>query len=1027
MHKELDKQFFKSLKRWITLISNVRFIVDEKTKIELIVLLINKFIFIQTLVNLGVIDSQWLNNAWEFSKRRFYSESRLIVLKKFFGQLEAWFDEYYNIELFKQNILEHVDTKEDNITLFYRNIQLILGLNNSQIPSSESKGITHYNYRYINEDIFGKAYESYLAERHDKGIYYTPAHITEFIVEKTVGKVFDQLLAEIELQIKEENFEEVKRLTHKFLSIKILDPACGTGSFLIKALRIIRKKYSIVNQLIKNVEDSDRELSHIETKKESELISRIFIKHIYGTDLDKLALNIAKVNVWLEAIKLTPSQFRIDKFRKKANYILPTLDMNFVHGNAVLGLPDTLVFDFFRQKKSVLRQLFEMRNSYLVDFRNSKLVEKIENLKSNLRKELDENFLGHLEDMKLTSDILKETTPLHWALEFWHVFFNQNGIPLNDDSGFDVVIGNPPYIDSETMTKVSPNIRQYCAKIYESGSGNWDMFCIFIERGIKLTKKDGYFSYIIPNKLISADYADATRSLLKRYKIEILRDYSRVKVFDAAVYPIVLVINKKPWDGKDVVSVEILFETGGNVPTVVQHDDISLKDLYSLSGNIWSPALDPTLDIFNKIIKNSLPLTNYSTIRGAATVSESYEIAEKLIESSNVQRSDYLKFINTGTIDKYISLWGIVPTRYIKKTYLKPVISMKGLKHISEKRLREARSEKIIIAGMGLELECIHDNGEYLAGKSTVIVLTDKVNLKVLVGVLNSALATYVLRKMFGNLALRGGYVRIGPPQIREIPIPINILNSEMIKKKLEGLVDRIITLKKCHFKFRELWQDWSTKLKTNQFNLYQILLEDQRKSKIENLNKIWILNANLYPDQDVKFMEKNFRHLKIKGDYYKSNLRIYGVRNNEETLIYKIEFLTRELMIHVYLSILRLLYSAKRVQRLSHLFSKTEVPVIHQDAVNGIVSILKGAGHEFERWQKRENIKLEKPYDIIKCDNEIETLQAEIDAYTFFGSDLTQEEMGTIMSSLNQPIYYQEHVLENLTQITEAFKNSEN
>jgi len=76
------------------------------------------------------------------------------------------------------------------------------------------------------------------------------------------------------------------------------------------------------------------------------------------------------------------------------------------------------------------------------------------------------------------------------------------------------VIGNPPYIDSEWLTKTNPELREYCNSRYQSAKGNWDIFCIFIEKALNLCKKSGLSSMIVPNKLFSSDYAQALRAFL---------------------------------------------------------------------------------------------------------------------------------------------------------------------------------------------------------------------------------------------------------------------------------------------------------------------------------------------------------------------------------------------------------------------------------------------------------------------------------------------------------------------------------
>ena len=102
--------------------------------------------------------------------------------------------------------------------------------------------------------------------------------------------------------------------------------------------------------------------------------------------------------------------------------------------------------------------------------------------------------------------------------------------------GFDVVIGNPPYIDSEMMTRTQPELREIYKTIYQSAKGNWDLFIIFIERGIQLQKESGVISYIVPNTLIGAAYSKALRKMLLNHSILEIRDYSKVDVVLPTVF-----------------------------------------------------------------------------------------------------------------------------------------------------------------------------------------------------------------------------------------------------------------------------------------------------------------------------------------------------------------------------------------------------------------------------------------------------------------------------------------------------------
>jgi hypothetical protein len=194
IREDLDKKFFESLKSWTKKLSEIEFDTDDKTKVELIIGLINKFIFIQTLDDYGVVDFRWLKNTWDHAEQRWGSKGKYQVLREFFREVIDWFYEFYDTELFRGQVLGHIKKDQDNIDKFYDNLQLVLGLLYWQTALGEYRGIMQYNFRYIDEDIFGKAYETFLAEvRHDEGIYYTPSYITEYIVENTVGKLMDEL------------------------------------------------------------------------------------------------------------------------------------------------------------------------------------------------------------------------------------------------------------------------------------------------------------------------------------------------------------------------------------------------------------------------------------------------------------------------------------------------------------------------------------------------------------------------------------------------------------------------------------------------------------------------------------------------------------------------------------------------------------------------------------------------------------------------------------------------------------------
>ena len=571
---ELDKWFLESLRTWVKKLSEVEFSVDDKRKLELIMGLINKFIFVQTLDDYGVIEFNWIRKRWNYHEQMWQRKGKLMVLEKFFDELDDWFYLYYDTELFKENNLSHVKRDNENISRLYNNLRLVLGLTYLQMPFGALKGIMQFNFRYIDEDVFGKAYETFLAGvRHDEGVYYTPKYITQYIAENTVVRIFDGLLGQIKEKLESEDFEQAERLVKRFASISVLDPACGSGSFLIKAIRLISGRYIVLNQL---VDDTERRLikknaehmgsldppHEVKVKFEQiaeirkiagpktgrELISRILVRHVHGNDLDKMALEVAKVNIWLEAIKLAPKEFRFDKLPAETNYILPILRINLCNGDSVFGLPEDSTVDLlFGSHRTDIVKLWELRQGYIDNPMRPELVDEVEETKEKLRRELDSEFRKILEAKQL-SQVLSESKPFHWALEFWHLYFDPTGNPLpENERGADVVLGNPPYERIQVLKKKSPAYVNYLdSSGLRAATKNYDLAVIFIEKGAKLLKEDGEFGYIVTNKFIQANYGEGIRDYLSKGQfIRELIDFGDQQVFDDATTYTALLFLKK--------------------------------------------------------------------------------------------------------------------------------------------------------------------------------------------------------------------------------------------------------------------------------------------------------------------------------------------------------------------------------------------------------------------------------------------------------------------------------------------------
>ena len=342
----------------------------------------------------------------------------------------------------------------------------------------------------------------------------------------------------------------------------------------------------------------------------------------------------------------------------------------------------------------------------------------------------------------------------NWQAEFPQVFAK---------GGFDVVIGNPPYVDSETMTKSIPEERGYIAKKYQYAKGNWDLFIAFIEKAIKLSRENGAVSLIVPNKLIAAKYGVELRKYMASKCIYELVDYSDVRIFeDAAVYPCIFTLTNK--QGGDFVKMTCMASTNEVAYTNIIKQE-KLKEGLFWDTYFYAPQM---VSLIEKININS-PLGNVlPNISAAATVAEAYLVKEKLFDEKDADNSK--KLINTGTVDRYACQWGYSRTQYIKGQYFYPRILDEDIKQISNNRFNQASSPKIIIAGMCLNYEAFYDEGNCLAGKSTSIIMGEPNELKYALIIINSKLASFWLSKSFSSLTMAGGYFNVSGSEISQLP-----------------------------------------------------------------------------------------------------------------------------------------------------------------------------------------------------------------------------------------------------------------
>lgn len=600
-------------------------------------------------------------------------------------------------------------------------------------------------------EFLGQAYEGCLGQRHSLtlndcstkklaetpnvkksgGIYYTPMAIATYIVQQTVGRLLKPC------GVTDQNWQP---------SPQILDPSCGGGVFLLTAYRLLLHHAA---HLTAQSGPPDPDCTQLTPA----VRSQILLQCIYGVDIDPDAVAVTRLSlllVWLEGCPAELSELseelstgirqEHDAQAEAQPPLVPDLNHNIRCGNSLIGS----------------------------DW-NQPAAAAPEETGSETPRLLSEGW----------------GEPFDW----------QSAFPaIHAQGGFDAVIGNPPYLDSEWMTAHLPQHRRYCTQRYRVATGNWDLFCVFIEQALNLCCPGGLTSLVVPNKLAAADYAMAARSLLTQTAhLLILRDYSRVSVFAAAVYPLVYVAQKSPstlLKSTPLASTplaSIRYEQMRSLEQVEHWQWLNAAHQFAQPHAPWPLGTTPQTNLIARLAQQFPALGTLARVNGAATVAQAYAL-QPLIQAWQPDDLPYLKLVNSGTLDRYRICWGEKRLRYLGASYLQPVVAGQRIEQLPPSRRQQATQPKILVAGMTKRLECALDpSGTVLAAKSTSIIQTDQseMDLRYLLGVLNSHLMQVYFTHYFAGNTLQGGYLRVGPPQLRQLPIPL----------AAPDLRDRLITL----------------------------------------------------------------------------------------------------------------------------------------------------------------------------------------------------------------------------------------
>ena len=688
----------------------------------------------------------------------------------------------------------------------------------------------------VDPEMLGKIFENLLdiKDRKSTGSFYTPREIVHYMCQESLANylvnkinvsyddikefiIYGDIITQTDWTnifnggekhlLSDSIWNNIILIDKALLDIKIADPAVGSGAFPLGMLNEIVKLRDNISSYLIIQEDLNiikrESIPEVQLNRDYYSMKLQTIQNsIYAVDLEISAVDIAKLRLWLSLI--------VDYPNDREPRPLPNLDCKIMQGNSLLdeyeGLPlfnarilnnylknykrnndekniksvniQFSLFDSDSDLDSQMRQLIKYQEEYFVTQNPER--------KNELKKLIEEIQFGMISisigyDSKKTELIeklvKKKSKPWFiWQLEFFDVFKN-NG-------GFDIVIGNPPYVDSEHMMKTEDGIiqRNTCNKKFKSAKGNWDLFVVFIELGFELLNNNGLISYIIPNKLISANYTKSLREYMLNKRIIEIRDYSNVNVFkSASVYPVTIVC------GNNQKKQDVTMRVMESMEKIAWTNLIKSSRFYSsIAWDAYFSQSNEYTSLIEKIDSNKKLFEYGFEVKGAATVNEAYLMKEIILDLNSDNNA--LKFVNTGTIDPYKVLWGIKSTQYIKEKYDFPIITEVSLKKDMPNRYEDAKKEKIIIGGMTKKIEAIHDYGKIIAAKSTIEIFKGKFDLRYLIATINSKLMTFYYRLYYNSSSLDGGFYSINREQIEKLPI----VYDEKYAEELIKLVDNI-------------------------------------------------------------------------------------------------------------------------------------------------------------------------------------------------------------------------------------------
>ena len=649
----------------------------------------------------------------------------------------------------------------------------------------------------VDPEMLGKIFENLLEDNKDKGAFYTPKEIVRYMCQESLTAYLQTGIEDAEVKehianfVKTNDVEELggasselaMSIDRKLIDVKICDPAIGSGAFpmgLLRELYACRKSIEIFEE--DNAADIKR---------------HIIQNNIYGVDIEKGAVDIARLRFWLALI--------IDE---KEPMPLPNLDFKIMQGNSLLESYKGVDLDVTSKKLKTGKDTKKTRGVLSLGFEETDVQKTIQDLvksyfsitdhtlRAQRRQQIDKYVKDYIkicaEGNHEVQDAVDELEIPNDQFFLWHTYFAD----VFEQGGFDIVIGNPPY---------GVSIKDDYRKAVVASWGNvpdYEIYYYFIVLAAPLLKEKGIMSYIIPNTFLFNTFAKHFREMLvEKWNVLEILDCTKFPIFESAVVRNAINLFQKDSEG----SKQVGYRNTANVTSFSdllerEREFMTVESLLAMNQN-WGLAFylgANDIKVINQISSSIDSICNhYDVSQGYIPYRKSDLIKiygkeegerivkERLWHSLQPLDNTYIQEIYGRDITKYSYH---STGEYVK--YGKHLACYVDLKFFNSSRLlvREITNPQIIAC----LLDELFVNDPQLI---SVIVRDERYSLEFLWGILNSKLATYY-HFHHSPKATKGAFPKILVQDIKGFPLPI--ASNEQISS-LGKVSKKVLTKKKSN------------------------------------------------------------------------------------------------------------------------------------------------------------------------------------------------------------------------------------